>query len=111
VLQGITKASLQTNSFIGPASFQAATRVLIEATTGGKIEGMIGLKENVIVGGLIPTGTGAVMNRFRAVAAGRDLRMLWNENASDGRSCGGIGFRSRNEWGRWSMRPPAVFRF
>jgi DNA-directed RNA polymerase subunit beta' len=63
------------------ASFQAATRVLIEATTVGKTDSLMGLKENVIVGRLIPAGTGAVMNRLRAVAAGRDQRTLWNENA------------------------------
>jgi DNA-directed RNA polymerase subunit beta' len=81
VLQGITKASLQTNSFISAASFQETTRVLTEAATAGKTDSLMGLKENVIVGRLIPAGTGAVMNRLRAVAAGRDQRTLWNENA------------------------------
>jgi DNA-directed RNA polymerase subunit beta' len=73
VLQGITKASLQTHSFISAASFQETTRVLTEAATAGKVDTLMGLKENVIVGRLIPAGTGAVMNRLRAVAAGRDL--------------------------------------
>ncbi len=72
VLQGITKASLQTHSFISAASFQETTRVLTEAATAGKVDTLIGLKENVIVGRLIPAGTGSVMNKLRAIAAGRD---------------------------------------
>ncbi|MBV8497133.1 MAG: DNA-directed RNA polymerase subunit beta' [Gammaproteobacteria bacterium] len=76
VLQGITKASLQTQSFISAASFQETTRVLTEAATAGKIDQLTGLKENVIVGRLIPAGTGSVMNRLRAIAAGRDQRSL-----------------------------------
>jgi DNA-directed RNA polymerase subunit beta' len=72
VLQGITKASLQTHSFISAASFQETTRVLTEAATAGKVDTLIGLKENVIVGRLIPAGTGAVMNRLRGIAGGRD---------------------------------------
>ena len=72
VLQGITKASLQTHSFISAASFQETTRVLTEAATAGKTDQLTGLKENVIVGRLIPAGTGSVMNRLKAVAAGRD---------------------------------------
>jgi DNA-directed RNA polymerase subunit beta' len=76
VLQGITKASLQTSSFISAASFQETTRVLTEAATAGKTDSLMGLKENVIVGRLIPAGTGAVMNRLRSIAAGRDQRTL-----------------------------------
>ena len=76
VLQGITKASLQTHSFISAASFQETTRVLTEAATAGKVDNLQGLKENVIVGRLIPAGTGSVMNRLRAVAAGRDQQRL-----------------------------------
>ena len=72
VLQGITKASLQTKSFISAASFQETTRVLTEAAVSGKIDGLEGLKENVIVGRLIPAGTGSVMNRLRRIAADRD---------------------------------------
>jgi DNA-directed RNA polymerase subunit beta' len=72
VLQGITKASLQTHSFISAASFQETTRVLTEAATAGKVDNLIGLKENVIVGRLIPAGTGSVMNKLRSIAAGRD---------------------------------------
>src|SRR4029077_14208616 len=62
VLLGITKASLQTRSFISAASFQETTRVLTEAAVNGKIDTLEGLKENVIVGRLIPAGTGAMMN-------------------------------------------------
>ncbi|WPZ34445.1 DNA-directed RNA polymerase subunit beta' [Thalassobaculum sp. OXR-137] len=72
VLQGITKASLQTKSFISAASFQETTRVLTEAAVSGKHDSLDGLKENVIVGRLIPAGTGSVMNRLRRVAADRD---------------------------------------
>ncbi len=79
VLQGITKASLQTSSFISAASFQETTRVLTEAATAGKVDSLMGLKENVIVGRLIPAGTGAVMNRLRAIAAGRDRGRLGTE--------------------------------
>ncbi|WP_184044046.1 DNA-directed RNA polymerase subunit beta' [Roseospira visakhapatnamensis] len=75
VLQGITKASLQTQSFISAASFQETTRVLTEAAVSGKHDSLIGLKENVIVGRLIPAGTGATMNRFRQIAADRDRVM------------------------------------
>ena len=83
VLQGITKASLQTHSFISAASFQETTRVLTEAATAGKVDTLNGLKENVIVGRLIPAGTGAVMNRLKQVAAGRDKqRGLPREAAS-----------------------------
>jgi len=72
VLQGITKASLQTRSFISAASFQETTRVLTEAAVNGKVDSLEGLKENVIVGRLIPAGTGAVVNRLKSVAAQRD---------------------------------------
>jgi len=75
VLQGITKASLQTHSFISAASFQETTRVLTEAAVSGKVDSLMGLKENVIVGRLIPAGTGAVMNRLKEVAAKRDREM------------------------------------
>jgi len=76
VLQGITKASLQTRSFISAASFQETTRVLTEAAVQGKTDDLIGLKENVIVGRLIPAGTGAVMNRVKHLAAERDRELL-----------------------------------
>ena len=73
VLLGITKASLQTRSFISAASFQETTRVLTEASVQGKIDTLDGLKENVIVGRLIPAGTGAGMNRARIAASSRDV--------------------------------------
>ena len=76
VLQGITKASLQTRSFISAASFQETTRVLTEAAVNGKVDHLIGLKENVIVGRLVPAGTGSVMNRLREIAATRDRELL-----------------------------------
>jgi len=72
VLQGITKASLQTRSFISAASFQETTRVLTEASVAGKVDGLVGLKENVIVGRLIPAGTGAQIMHIRKIANGRD---------------------------------------
>ena len=65
VLQGITKASLQTPSFISAASFQETTRVLTEAAFAGKSDDLLGLKENVIVGRLIPAGTGGVLPRLQ----------------------------------------------
>ncbi|SNR41810.1 DNA-directed RNA polymerase subunit beta' [Tistlia consotensis] len=82
VLQGITKASLQTRSFISAASFQETTRVLTEAAVNGKLDDLIGLKENVIVGRLIPAGTGAVMNRFKKLAADRDRQILADREAA-----------------------------
>ncbi|MEP6147045.1 MAG: DNA-directed RNA polymerase subunit beta', partial [Nisaea sp.] len=72
ILHGITKASLQTRSFISAASFQETTRVLTEAAVSGKKDQLEGLKENVIVGRLIPAGTGSVMNRLKRIAADRD---------------------------------------
>jgi DNA-directed RNA polymerase subunit beta' len=76
VLLGITKASLQTRSFISAASFQETTRVLTEASVNGKVDTLEGLKENVIVGRLIPAGTGAMMNQLREVAVKRDALIL-----------------------------------
>jgi DNA-directed RNA polymerase subunit beta' len=72
VLLGITKASLQTRSFVSAASFQETTRVLTEAAVNGKVDTLDGLKENVIVGRLIPAGTGQIMSRIREVATRRD---------------------------------------
>ncbi len=76
VLLGITKASLQTRSFISAASFQETTRVLTEAAVNGKVDTLEGLKENVIVGRLIPAGTGAMVAKLRAIAAMRDTLIL-----------------------------------
>lgn len=65
VLMGITKASLSTDSFLSAASFQETTRVLTEAATKGRVDPLIGLKENVIIGKLIPAGTG--MNKYKGI--------------------------------------------
>ena len=72
VLLGITKASLQTRSFISAASFQETTRVLTEASVAGKKDNLVGLKENVIVGRLIPAGTGASQRILQKEASRRD---------------------------------------
>jgi len=72
ILLGITKASLQTRSFISAASFQETTRVLTEASVQGKKDKLVGLKENVIVGRLIPAGTGGATQQMRKIATERD---------------------------------------
>ena len=74
-LLGITKASLQTRSFISAASFQETTKVLIESAIAGKEDMLEGLKENVIVGRLIPAGTGAYVNRLKAIARAQDQEL------------------------------------
>lgn len=79
VLLGITKASLQTRSFISAASFQETTRVLTDAAVNGKIDTLEGLKENVIVGRLIPAGTGGMMTNLRQIALKRDELILEEE--------------------------------
>ena len=76
MLQGITKASLQTRSFISAASFQETTRVLTEAAIQGKVDKLIGLKENVIVGRLIPAGTGSFVHKLKRIALERDQAAL-----------------------------------
>ena len=76
VLLGITKASLQTRSFISAASFQETTRVLTEASVNGKVDTLEGLKENVIVGRLIPAGTGGALTRHQQVADKRDQLII-----------------------------------
>jgi DNA-directed RNA polymerase subunit beta' len=83
VLLGITKASLQTRSFISAASFQETTRVLTEASVNGKIDTLEGLKENVIVGRLIPAGTGGMLARIKLVADKRD-QLILDERAKAG---------------------------
>ena len=70
VMLGITKASLATNSFLSAASFQETTKVLTEAAIKGKVDPLIGLKENVLIGKLIPAGTG--MKRYRSVKLDTD---------------------------------------
>jgi DNA-directed RNA polymerase subunit beta' len=81
VLLGITKASLQTRSFISAASFQETTRVLTEASVQGKVDRLGGLKENVIVGRLIPAGTGAAVMRMRVTASSRDAALKATQQA------------------------------
>ncbi|HCU58850.1 MAG TPA: hypothetical protein DIC64_02590, partial [Alphaproteobacteria bacterium] len=82
VLLGITKASLQTKSFISAASFQETTRVLTEAAVAGKVDKLYGLKENVIVGRLIPAGTGTVLRSLKRVAAQNDKEILAEREAA-----------------------------
>jgi DNA-directed RNA polymerase subunit beta' len=89
MLLGITKASLSTDSFISAASFQETTRVLTEAAIMGKRDELRGLKENVIVGRLIPAGTGLAYHRSRKaqlagedIAAARALEPAAAENAT-----------------------------
>jgi DNA-directed RNA polymerase subunit beta' len=82
VLLGITKASLQTRSFISAASFQETTRVLTEASVQGKIDTLEGLKENVIVGRLIPAGTGSYLRNLQRIAAKRDEQLAQSREAA-----------------------------
>ena len=84
VLLGITKASLQTRSFVSAASFQETTRVLTEAAVSGKADVLEGLKENVIVGRLIPAGTGATIASTRQIATKRDDLILEERQTQDG---------------------------
>lgn len=83
VMLGITKASLATNSFLSAASFQETTKVLTEAAINGKIDPLIGLKENVILGKLIPAGTG--MKRYRSVKLDSDMEeeLILSEDFED----------------------------
>ena len=76
ILLGITKASLQTNSFISAASFQETTKVLTQAAVQGKIDRLRGLKENVIVGRLIPAGTGRIASMYQEIAKNRELEQI-----------------------------------
>jgi DNA-directed RNA polymerase subunit beta' len=100
VLLGITKASLQTRSFISAASFQETTRVLTDAAVIAKSDTLEGLKENVIVGRLIPAGTGGMLRRLRREATKRD-ELIAKEKAKDatgalsGPSEGGVAARRR----------------
>ena len=79
VLMGITKASLQTESFISAASFQETTRVLTDAAIKGKIDPLNGLKENVIVGRLVPAGTGNIKNKWNKKALEDDNKFFQNK--------------------------------
>ena len=76
ILLGITKASLQTRSFVSAASFQETTRVLTEASVQGKRDKLVGLKENIIVGRLIPAGTGGATQKVRRIATERDQKVI-----------------------------------
>ena len=76
ILLGITKASLQTDSFVSAASFQETTRVLTEAAVSGKVDNLHGLKENVIVGRLVPCGTGSFMSQVEIEAGKKDKELL-----------------------------------
>ena len=82
VLLGITKASLQTSSFISAASFQETTKVLTDAATVGRIDNLMGLKENVIVGRLIPAGTGKMTSEYEQIAKIKDQEIIDRKNAS-----------------------------
>ena len=83
VLLGITKASLQTDSFISAASFQETTKVLTDAATLGKVDSLGGLKENVIVGRLIPAGTGKMTSDYENIASERDKEIISKNNTEN----------------------------
>ena len=82
MLLGITKASLQTRSFVSAASFQETTRVLTEAAVSGKADLLEGLKENVIVGRLIPAGTGSYLRNLQKIATKRDEQLAASREAA-----------------------------
>ncbi len=83
VLLGITKASLQTDSFVSAASFQETTRVLTEASVSGKVDSLMGLKENVIVGRLVPCGTGSFMSQVKIEANKKDKELLSKASSTE----------------------------
>ena len=83
VLMGITKASLQTESFISAASFQETTRVLTDAAIRGKVDLLQGLKENVIVGRLVPAGTGTIKNDWNRNAIKDDEKFLSEQEVDE----------------------------
>ena len=83
ILQGITKASLQTDSFISAASFQDTTKVLNEAAVAGKVDGLRGLKENVIVGHKIPAGTGMRIWQNLVVGSQAEYDQLVGSSSSE----------------------------
>ena len=83
ILLGITKASLQTDSFVSAASFQETTRVLTEAAVSGKVDNLQGLKENVIVGRLVPCGTGSFMSQVKLEASKKDRELLSKATEKD----------------------------
>ena len=83
ILMGITKASLQTESFISAASFQETTRVLTDAAIKGKVDLLQGLKENVIVGRLVPAGTGSIKNDWNRKALKDDEKFLADQQSAE----------------------------
>ncbi len=83
VLMGITKASLQTDSFISAASFQETTRVLTDAAIRGKVDTLVGLKENVIVGRLVPAGTGSIKNKWNKKALDDDQKFIAEQEKTE----------------------------
>jgi DNA-directed RNA polymerase subunit beta' len=83
VLMGITKASLQTESFISAASFQETTRVLTDAAIRGKVDVLQGLKENVIVGRLVPAGTGIIKSNWNKRAIKDDEKFLSQQEVDE----------------------------
>jgi DNA-directed RNA polymerase subunit beta' len=89
VLLGITKASLAVESFLSAASFQETTRVLTEAAIKGKSDPLIGLKENVIIGKIVPAGTG--MNRYR------NIKLVVKEDETDPATLDGVGILDSEE--------------
>ena len=90
VLQGITKASLQTRSFFSAASFQETTRVLTDAAVSGKVDNLVGLKENIIVGRLIPIGTGKMLTEKKRVAAEKDRVLSLAQSGGGSSSVEGV---------------------
>ena len=89
---------MQTRSFVSAASFQETTRVLTEASVSGREDRLEGLKENVIVGRLIPAGTGSVMNRLRQVASQRDKEITARRATAESEQAalGDTGFEDAN---------------
>jgi hypothetical protein len=110
VLLGITKASLQTRSFISAASFQETTRVLTEASVQGKRDKLVGLKENVIVGRLIPAGTGGATSRVKKIAADRDATVIEARRSEAERGRGELAEELAGMPGRLRARPRVRFR-
>ena len=106
VLLGITKASLQTRSVFSAASFQETTRVLTDAAVNGKVDMLEGLKENVIVGRLIPAGTGGAMARLRHVASERDRVIQEEQQKAIPAQIEGPPRLPRSNPGGWTLENP-----
>jgi len=98
-LMGITKASLATDSWLSAASFQETTRVLTEAAIESKSDQLFGLKENIIIGKLIPAGTG--MNRYRSVEVSTpdaERMSFWSSDLEVGGDVGGVDTDNLASW-------------